>query len=199
LALRWSEKLPKTQLTELAMKRFAGIALVVGSMCVAAKAQDMNGPAQAPSQSVMFSDNHHCMPVRAGDTVNYSLTIENVADAKQIFAELQMRPGRHGHLQTTGLPSPDIDSLTAGGVATADGTNANVYHFSFKVPAGVTPGVYHGVGVVVRLDQAASSLGTADVTRHTEDEVRSYCLAVFGRGENYPVVTNFKPGTIERK
>ena len=184
------------------MKRFVVILAIVSSAGVA-RAQFTDGPAQPPSQSAIYSDNHHCTPVRAGDTVTFELTIDKVANAKSVFAELQMRPGRHAHYQMTDLPSPDLQSLNGGSAATADGGNGHVYHFSFKVPEGTAPGLYHGVGVAVTVSDDGSTTGatrTADVTRHTEEQIRSYCVAVFsGHGEGYPVVTNFKGGPVEKK
>jgi hypothetical protein len=188
------------------MKRFAfvvaAVAVVVAGPMV--RAQELGAPAQAPPQNVLVSDDKHCKAVRAGDTINYTLTIEDVANARTVNAELQMRPGRKGgHYQTTGLPLPDFQSLNGISLAVQDDKDAKVFHFSFKVPEGIVPGIYHGVGVSVTVndgDKANGVVRTADLTRRTEDEVRSYCLAVFsGHGTNYPTVVNFKPGAIERK
>lgn len=178
--------------------------LFAAALLVPANAQQMGGPALPPSQSVMGSDNQHCKPVRAGDIINYTLTIEDVANANAVNAELQMRPGRKGgHYQTTGLPLPDFQSLNGLSTAVPDDKDAKVFHFSFKVPEGIVPGIYHGVGVSVTVNEGDKGNGivrTAEVDRRTENEIRSYCLAVFsGHGSNYPTVVNFKPGVIERK
>lgn len=185
------------------MKCFV-LALLSFSVAPVVLAQGQNPVAQPPSVTdVQMDAKTHCYPAHAGDIVNYTLKIRDLALAQSVYAELQMRPGRHGHMDTDGLPLPGSEALNGGGTATRDPQDMNVYHVTFRVPAGVTPGVYHGVGVNVTVNDQASSTAPnhgIDVSRHTLDQIRGYCLAVFGgTGSGYPEVIDFKPDSIERK
>jgi len=184
------------------MKRLVFL-LVLLSVCVVVRAQDMNGPAQAPAPSEFEANDHGCAAVHPGDTINYTLTIENVGNATGVFAELQMRPGRHGgHLETVGLPSPN--GLNVGGAAMRVTQDGNEFHVSFKVPDAADSGIYHGVGVLVTVNDPSVEGGRrmADVTPQTLERIHKYCVVFYGghdRYGDYPVVTDFKPGAIEKK
>jgi hypothetical protein len=185
------------------MKRLVFL-LVLLSVCAVVRAQDMNGPAQAPSQSEFEANDHGCAPVHPGDTINYTLTIENVGSATGVFAELQLRPGRRGgHFDRVGLPSPTA-GLNMGGAATRVDQDGNEYHITFKVPEGLDSGVYHGVGVLVTVNDSSVEGGRrmADVTHKSLEQIYKYCVVLYSGGDhygNYPVVTNFKPGVVEKK
>jgi len=185
------------------MKRFV-LLLVLLSVSSAVRGQNMNGPAQAPSQSEFVADDHGCAAVHPGDTINYTLTIENAGNATGVFAELQMRPGRRGgHMETVGLPSPTA-GLNVGGAALRVTQDGNEFHVSFKVPDAASSGIYHGVGVLVTVNDPSVEGGRriADVTPQTLEGIRKYCVVFYAghdRYGDYPVVTDFKPGAIEKK
>ena len=184
------------------MKRLVFL-LALLSVCTVVRAQDMNGPAQAPSQSEFVADDHGCAAVHPGDTVNYTLTIENVGNGTGVFAELQLRPGRRGgHFERTGLPSPTA-GLNVGGAAVRVDQDGTEYHITFKVPEGIDSGIYHGVGVLVTVNDSSVEGGRrmADVTHKTLEKIYRYCVVLYGGDNygNYPVVTDFKPGAIEKK
>ena len=184
------------------MKRLVFL-LALLSVCAAVRAQN-NGPAQAPAQSEFVADDHGCAAVHPGDTINYTLTIENVGNATGVFAELQMRPGRHGgHLETVGLPSPTA-GLNVGGAAVRVTQDGNEFSVSFKVPDAANSGIYHGVGVLVTVNDPSVEGGRriADVTPETLERIHKYCVVFYGghdRYGDYPVVTDFKPGAVEKK
>ncbi len=185
------------------MKRLAFL-LVLLSVCAVVRAQVMNGPAQAPSQTDFVADDHGCAAVHPGDTTNYTLNIENVGNATGVFAELQLRAGRRGgHFDRVGLPSPTA-GLNVGGAAMRVDQDGNEYHITFKVPDGIDSGIYHGVGVIVTVNDSSVEGGRrmADVTHKTLEQIYKYCVVLYNGGDhygNYPVVTDFKPGAIEKK
>jgi hypothetical protein len=185
------------------MKRLAFL-LVLLSVCAVVRAQVMNGPAQAPSQTDFVADDHGCAAVHPGDTINYTLNIENVGNATGVFAELQLRAGRRGgHFDRVGLPSPTA-GLNVGGAAMRVDQDGNEYHITFKVPDGIDSGIYHGVGVIVTVNDSSVEGGRrmADVTHKTLEQIYKYCVVLYNGGDhygNYPVVTDFKPGAIEKK
>jgi hypothetical protein len=185
------------------MKRFVFL-LALLSIGAVVRAQTMNGPAQAPSQSEFVADDHGCGAVHPGDTITYTLTIEHVGNATGVFAELQLRPGRRGgHLEMTGLPSPNA-GLNVGGAAVRVTQDGNEFQITYKVPDGVDTGFYHGVGVLVTVSDPSVEGGRriADVTQDSLEKIRKYCVVMYGghdRYGDYPVVTDFKPGAVEKK
>jgi hypothetical protein len=164
-----------------------------------AHAQADAGPAAAPETVVVRGDGH-CTRVRPGDTVNFSLTIDGVLNAKAVFASLQLTTG-HAVYREADLPMPGSGVLGGGGAGTRDSATDKVYHFAFKVPSDVLRGVYRSAGVAVTADFGGGpdKAVMADVDRHAREQVRKYCLVVFGPAENEPVVTDFQPGTVEHK
>jgi hypothetical protein len=185
------------------MKRLVFL-LALFSVCAVVRAQDMNGPAQAPSQSEFEPTEHGCAPVHPGDTINYTLTIENIGSATGVFAEVQLRPGRRGgHFDRVGLPSPTA-GLNVGGMAMRVDQDGNEYHITYKVPDGLESGIYHGVGVLVTVTDSSVEGGrrSADVTHKTLEQIYKYCVVLYSGSDRYgntPVVTNFKPGGIDKK
>ena len=185
------------------MKRLVFL-LALLSISAAVCAQNMNGPAQAPSQSEFAADDHGCAAVHPGDTINYTLTIEHVGNATGVFAELQLRPGRRGgHFERTGLPSPS-QGLNVGGAAVRVTQDGNEFQISYKVPDLADSGFYHGVGVLVTVNDPTVEGGRriADVTPESLEKIRKYCVVFYSghdRYGDYPVVTDFKPGAVEKK
>ena len=174
------------------------LALVSLSLPSLALAQGQNPVAQPPSVTeVQIDSKTHCYTAHAGDIVNYTLTIRDLPAVQSVYAELQMRPGRHEHMDTNPLPLPGGSILNGGGTATRDAQDLNVYQVTFKVPAGIASGVYRGVGVNVTLNDQNPSNASAHavaISRHTMERIHSYCLAVFsGAGPGYPEVIDFKP------
>ena len=179
------------------MKRMVAALVVLGcASMVHAQATMDEGPAHAP-QTVEVQGNGHCQTVRAGDTVHYSLTIDGVESARSVFANLQLRTG-HAAYRETDLPMPGTGLIGGGSAGARDGSG-KVYQFAFQIPAGVQSGVYRAVGVVVTLNQNVDEPIEAEVDRHAREQVRHFCLAVFGAGSGAPVVTEFHPGAVERK
>jgi len=185
------------------MKRLVSL-LALLSVCAMVRAQNMNGPAQAPAQSEFVADDHGCAAVHPGDTINYTLTIENVGNATGVFAELQLRPGRRGgHVETVGLPSPTA-GLNVGGAAVRVTQDGNEFQITYKVPDLADSGIYHGVGVLVTVNDPSVAGGRriADVTPESLQRIRKYCVVFYGGHDHYgdyPVVTDFKPGAVEKK
>jgi hypothetical protein len=62
-------------------------------------------------------------------------------------------------------------------------------------------GVYRSSGIVVTADYGMSEDKGAEayVDRHAREQVRRYCLVVFGQAQQAPVVTDFRPGPVEHK
>ncbi len=208
------------------MNRYVALWLVVGAV-TAAKAQVGNGPAPPPQTNpgqavapqqqpgpmtatstvepatVEAESDGKCRDARPGDTVNFSLTIEAVEKAKAVYGELQMREGHSVAARAGSLPMPDYRNLSGGGLGVRDTQISTLYHFSFRVPEQIVSGLYHGMGVAVTADRAVTLTDrdhAVDVTRHTRDEVKNYCLRVisgFG-ADGRPVVTDFQPGTVEK-
>jgi hypothetical protein len=157
-------------------------------------------------QSVEMRDDGRCKLVKAGDVVHYQLTIRAADMAPAVYANLQLR--RHGGSEIhSDLPFPDALEMGGRSVATRDAQAGNVYHFSFTVDRDVPSGLYHGTGVLVTLTGDAGNERRpqyVEVTKHTQKEIHHYCLAVAGPyggvvGEGRPLVTDFKPGPIDRK
>jgi len=185
------------------MKRLVFL-LALLSVGAVMRAQSTNGPAQAPTESEFVADDHGCAPVHPGDTINYTLTIEHVGNATGVFAELQLRSGRRGgHMETVGLPSP-LTGLNVGGAAVRVGQDGNEFHVSFKVPDVAESGIYHGVGVLVTVNDSSVEGGRriADVTPQSLERIHKYCIVFYAGHDHYgayPVVTDFKPGAVEKK
>lgn len=170
----------------------AGAAMLAAIGCAPeSQAQMVPGPAQAPT-SVEVGGSGKCQSVRPGDIVHFSLTIEHVDPARAVSADLQMGT-RHAVYRQTDLPMPGDGIMGGGGAGMHDQNFGKVYHFTFRVPPGAEAGVYRGLGVNVTVDD-----GSAWVDRHAREQVRRFCLAVFGNAENGPVVTDFHGGPIER-
>lgn len=183
------------------MKRHATLLLAT----LAFPAAVLGAQAPPPSQDVSIHADGRCHEVRPGDTVHYTLTIKGVEHVRAVYADLQMRPGRDFIARPTGLPSPDFHSLGGGGQARPNPSARDSFEFSFVVPQEIYSGVYRGTGVLVHTDEPADPYGPparVDVTHHTEKQARRFCLAVisnFGEQHDRPEVTNFRPGTIDRK
>ena len=145
-----------------------------------------------------------CRDARPGDTVNFALTVEGVDTARAVYGELQMREGHYEPVRAGSLPFPDFRNLAGGGLGTRDQQKTTLYRFSFRVPTQLYGGIYRGVGVIVTTEKPVTRTERdrpVEVTRHTRDEVRNYCLRVisgFG-GDGRPVVTDFQPGSVEKQ
>ena len=169
-----------------------------------------NGPASPPgfgqaptSEAVQAQPDGKCRPVKPGDVVHYTLTIQSVSYARAVYADLQMRLGRTYTSEPGGLPPPDFRNLGGGGAAARDAQQGNVYHFAFTVPHDVMTGIYHGAGVYVTAaenNDISNSSRNVDVTHKTLSKIRDYCLIVVGPydGSGRPLVTNFKSGPIDK-
>lgn len=144
----------------------------------------------------------HCKEVHPGDMVNYTLTIRGLSGARQVIADLQMRPLHELPSRGGGLPSPDFRNLGGGGSAQSGGSGQNTFSFSFVVPREIFSGRYHGTEVLVRADEPIAMADTPqyiEVSRHTRRRVHSFCLTVvspYGAPEQKPEVINFQPGPI---
>ena len=171
--------------------------------------QMQNGPAgplppsapDKPGDLEMRSDGH-CLDARPGDIVHFTLTIESVANAHGIYADIRLRPKGVAAPRASALPSPDSRNLGGGGLGVRDTATGNVYHFAFRVPTEIIGGIYRGVGLSVTEGDAMPSRGEpadVDQTRHVREQVRSYCLNVFsGYGGAKPEVTDFTPGPVAK-
>lgn len=154
-------------------------------------------PVNPSTAGVSMPTDGRCQGVRPGDTVRFTLRIQAVEAAHAVYAHLQMEQGRHPHYRRTDLPLSSDDVLDGGSVGTQDAADPQLYHFSFVVPD-AQQGVYHPSGIAVR---AAFGAGSSDpgtlvaLDRQAQDEVRRYCIAVFGdgNGEHQPTVTEFLP------
>lgn len=199
------------------MKRL--LPLLVGCLACAASAQttaptaQSNEPDTPPAQNVEVRGDGRCTTVRSGDTVHYTLTIEGVGGAHAVYGDLRLRLGRFHEPMSGGLPVPDFRSLGGGGLGTRDAAEAKMYRFAFKVPQELFGGTYRGFEVNVHADQPQTRPQPSpylrverpeprvEVTRHTRDEVRRYCLNVmshFGIETRYrAAVTNFEPGPVD--
>ena len=187
----------------------------------AAVAQMGNGPAAPPSPAsgapqmstqqegqpsaiVDAESDGKCRDARPGDTVNFALTIEGVDTARAVYGELQMREGHSVPVRSGALPLPDFRNLAGGGLGSRDPQKSTLYRFSFRVPTQLYGGVYRGVAVLVTTDRPVTRTDrdhAVEVTHHTREEVKNYCLHVmsgFG-GDGRPVVTDFQPGTVEKQ
>ena len=177
-------------------------------------AQSSEPPVYEP-QNIDVRGDGRCMTARPGDIVHYTLTIENVGLAPALYGDLRMRLGKSHELIRGDLPVLDFRSLGGGGLGTHEAADGKMYHFMFKVPRDIYGGTYHGVQVEVRpaepqrpyypsrvrYEPVSVHVPKVDVTRHTRDEVHSYCLNVisdFGMHpfETRPAITDFAPGTI---
>jgi len=191
------------------MKRYLPmVCMMFAARLACAQYLSPNGPAPPPTnvssapQAVQAEPDGKCRAVKPGDVVHYALTIQSVAYARAIYADLQMRLGRT-YVSEGGLPPPDFRNLGGGGAATRDAQQGSVYHFAFKVPHDVLTGIYHGAGVYVTAaddSEVANGSRNVEVTHHTLSKIRDYCLIVVGPygGEGRPLVTNFKPGPIDK-
>jgi len=166
-----------------------------------AHAQDL---ASSPApQSIQAEPDGKCRSVKPGDVVHYTLTIQSVESARAVYADLQMRLGRTYVSEPGGLPPPDFRNLGGGGPATRDAQQGGVYHFAFTVPHDVMTGIYHGAGVYVTAagnNDIFNGSRNVEVNHHTISKIRDYCLIVVGPydGSGRPLVTNFKPGPIDK-
>jgi hypothetical protein len=83
-----------------------------------ANAQMDQGPAQAPQAAaqndVELRGGRHCTQVRPGDMVHFTLTVDGVANAKAVLADLQLTTG-HATYRETDLPMPGSGVLGGGG------------------------------------------------------------------------------------
>ncbi len=167
-----------------------------------------NEPAAYEPQNVEVRGDGRCTTVRPGDTVHYTLTIENIAGVKAVFGDLRLRLGRSHEIMHGDLPVPDFRSFGGGGVGARDTGDGKLYHFAFTVPREIFGGTYHGTEVDVRADQPEPlplyrsdrpRLPKVEVTRHTRDEVHAYCLSVLSNFGvvTRPAVTNFEPGPVD--
>ncbi len=176
-------------------------------------------PAADAPQTVEMHGDGRCTTVRPGDTVHYTLSIDNVIDARAVLGDLQLRPGHFREVKThAGLPAPDYRALGGGGVGKRDSDDARQYHFAFEVPQQIFSGTYRGVTVSASAhDLEAGSddpyAGYAQpylpktvqrshvhVTKHTLREVHAYCLNVmsgFGTQEVRAAVVNFEAGPVD--
>jgi len=153
-----------------------------------------------------MKDDGSCKLVKPGDVVHYHLTIRSADAARAVYANLQLRRNG-GKMQHSDLPFPDPLTMGERGEATRDAQVGDLYHFEFTIEPDVPSGLYFGTDVLVTLSAdggAYRSPHYVDVTRHTRREIHRYCLAVVGPyggevGEGRPLVTDFKPGLIERK
>ena len=174
-----------------------------------APAQDTRGygPAQPQAQTpqnVQAEPDGKCRVVRPGDVVHYELTIASVEYARAVYADLQMRLGHSNGTSSPGLPIPDFRNMGGGGVATRDAQVGSVYHFAFKVQPDTLSGVYWGRDVYVTVPEENEVSGrgrSVDVSHHTQKQIEKYCLNVISPlgSTDRPLVTNFKPGPIDRK
>ena len=161
---------------------------VPGWPSVAGQAQDIAMPADGG-----------CQAVHPGDTVHFDLKIESAEGARAIFTELQMDgAGHRAKFRPADLPLARGNVLAAGASSTRDAADPTVYHFSFLVPQ-VDPGVYRMGGFAVRTAYGGmrGEGGMVPLNRHAREQVRRYCLAVFG-GMHSPVVTEFLPRQVEQ-
>jgi len=161
-----------------------------------------SGIGQAP-EAVQAQPDGKCRPVKPGDVVHYTLTIQSVEFARAVYADLQMRLGRTYVTEPGGLPPPDFRNLGGGGAATRDAQQGGVYHFAFTVPHDVMTGIYHGAGVYVTAAESndiTSGSRNVDVTHKTLSKIRDYCLIVVGPYgvSGRPLVTSFGPGPIDK-
>jgi len=166
-----------------------------------AHAQDLTS-SPAP-QSIQAEPDGKCHPVKPGDVVHYTLTIQSVESARAVYADLQMRLGRTYVSEPGGLPPPDFRNLGGGGPATRDPQQGSVYHFAFTVPHDVMSGIYHGAGVYVTAagtNDISNGSRNVEVNHHTISKIRDYCLIVVGpyNISGRPLVTDFKPGPIDK-
>ncbi len=168
-----------------------------------ALAQDLgNGPVPGP-QSIHAEPDGKCRVVHPGDVVHYALTIQSVEYAKSVYADLQMRPGRAVQTNFNDLPIPDLRNIGGGGAATRDPQLGSVYHFSFTITPSVLSGIYHGTGVYVSVSDSNDIPGRSrrvEVNRHTREQIAKYCLNVLSPlgSTDRPLVTDFKPGSIDK-
>lgn len=156
----------------------------------------------ARGRQVEMSENGKCQAVRYGDTVNFTMRIEGVADARRVYTQLAMGLGGHPKMMKADFLLATSDSFGGGGMGRRDAGDPQLYHFHFVVPD-VRSGIYHSASVGVRAIYSESSVDEGagvGLNRHAHDQVRNYCLAVFGGegGEHRPVVTEFLPGEIVR-
>jgi len=165
-------------------------------------------PVETPeAKNVEMPNDGRCKLVKPGDVVHYQLTIRSADAARAVYANLQLRREGAGKEEHFDLPFPDALTMGERGVATRDAKAGNVYHVEFTVEKDVPSGLYRGTGVLVTLSADGgvySNPHYVDVTNHTMREIHHYCLAVAGPyggevGGGRPLVTDFKPGLIERK
>jgi hypothetical protein len=201
--------------------RFASKMAMIALACCAAcaPAQMQAGPAQPnipqnlpppnllssadaqPGDVEMHSDGR-CLNAKPGDTVHYTLTIEDIANAEAAFADLRLRPRGFPAPHGEGLAVPDYRNLGGGGAGVRDSEHGNMYHFSFRVPQQIYSGVYRGVGLEVTTGTARTAAQVTatgvDVTKHTRDEVRAFCINVVSNygGTGRPEVTDFHPDAV---
>jgi hypothetical protein len=177
-------------------------------------------PAADAPQTVEMRGDGRCTTVRPGDTVHYTLSIDNVIDARAVLGDLHLRPGHFREVMThAGLPVADFRSLGGGGVGKRDTDDARQYQFAFVVPEQIYSGTYRGVDVSVSAHELTA--GSDDpyaeyaapylprpvehthvhVTKRTRREVRAYCLNVmstFGMQQQArAAVVAFAPGSVD--
>lgn len=155
----------------------------------------------AKGRQVEMSENGKCQAVRYGDTVNFTMRVEGVADARRVYTQLAMGLGSHPKMVKADFMLATSDSFGGGGLGKRDAAEPQLYHFHFVVPD-VRSGIYHSASVGVRAiysDNSADEGAGVGLNRHAHDQVRNYCLAVFGGegGQHRPVVMEFLPGEIE--
>lgn len=153
------------------------------------------------SHQVDMPNDGKCQGVRAGDIVHFTLRVEGVADARRLYTQLAMGLGSHPKFVKTDFMLSTSDSFGGGGMGTRDGADPQLFHFRFVVP-NVRSGIYHSASIGVQAIYSDSSVDEGKgvgLNRHAHNQVRRYCLAVFGGegGEHRPVVTEFLPGEIE--
>jgi hypothetical protein len=153
-------------------------------------------------RQVEMPTNGKCQGVHYGDIVHFTLRVEGVADAKRVYTQLAMGLGSHPKFVKTDFMLSTADSFGGGGVGKRDAADPQLYHFRFVVPD-VRSGIYHAASIGVQAIYSDSSVdeGTGvGLNRRAHEQVKSYCLAVFGGegGQHRPVVTEFLPGEIER-
>lgn len=173
-----------------------------GSPARALPTQDPAPAADPGTRQVDMASNGKCQGVHAGDIVHFTLRVEGVADARRVYTQLAMGLGSHPKFIKTDFQLSTSDSFGGGGMGTRDGADQQLYHFRFVVPD-VRSGIYHAASIGVQAIYSDSSVDEGKgvgLNRHAHEQVRNYCLAVFGGegGDHHPVVTQFLPGEIER-
>ena len=151
-----------------------------------ARGQAVPGGADLPAAGA-------CQSVRPGDTVDFSLRIDAGEGARAVVAELQMDGKSHRfRLREADLPLWRAGEFAAGGVGKRDAKDLTLYHFNYVVPQ-AEPGIYRTAGFAVHAVYANHEGAPVTIDRRAREQVRDYCLAVFG-GSHAPAVTAFLPG-----